>query len=591
MKANPNIFELIQVLWVHISPRRRKQFLLVLFMMLLTSFAEILTIGAVLPFLQVLTFPEKVFLLDWVQPFISFLNIQSPSELLLPLTIVFITAAILAGMMRLLLLWASTRLTFAAGSDLSISIYRRTLYQPYSVHVSRNSSEIISGISSKVSNVIGMINNILIIISSFVIALLILLALLLINPLIAISAFGGFGFLYFSIIKINSKKVLLDSERIARESTNVVKILQEGLGGVRDVLIDGTQEVYCQVYKKADLTLRKAQGNNVFIAGSPRYAMEALGVALIATLAYMLVKQANGLSNAIPTLGALALGSQRLLPILQQAYGAWSNIKGYQISLQDTIELLNQPLPKFIGDSNSKPIKFERNIQLKDVGFSYLSQNPQILKSINLSIDKGARVGFIGSTGSGKSTLLDIVMGLLIPTNGTLEIDDEVVTSENMRDWQRRIAHVPQSIFLSDGSVEENIAFGIPKDKIDFKRVKDAAEQAQLADTIEAWPEKYKTFVGERGVRLSGGQRQRIGIARALYKRADVIIFDEATSALDVQTEEAVMSSIEGLSEDLTILIAAHRLSTLKKCTQIVEIERGILNRLGSYQELLNGNV
>lgn len=427
MKANPKIFELIQALWVHISPRRRKQFLLVLFLMLLTSFAEILTIGAVLPFLQVLTFPEKVFLLNWFQPFISFFNIQSPSELLLPLTILFITAAVLAGMMRLLLLWASTRLTFAAGSDLSISIYRRTLYQPYSVHVSRNSSEIISGISSKVSNVIGMINNILIIISSFVIALLILLALLLINPLIAISAFGGFGFLYFSIIKINSKKVLLDSERIARESTNVVKILQEGLGGVRDVLIDGTQEVYCQVYKNADLTLRKAQGNNVFISGSPRYCMESIGIVLIALLAYALVNQANGLSNAIPTLGALALGSQRLLPTLQQAYAAWSNIKGYQISLQDTIELLNQPLPKFIGDSNSKPIKFERNIQLKDVGFSYLSQNPQILKSINLSIDKGARVGFIGSTGSGKSTLLDIVMGLLIPISVLMLLNEATI--------------------------------------------------------------------------------------------------------------------------------------------------------------------
>ncbi len=559
-----------------------------LVLILLTSFAEILTIGAVLPFLQVLTFPEKVFLLNWVQPFIKFFNISSPSELLFPLTFIFILAAILAGMMRLLMLWASTRLTFSAGSDLSISIYRRTLYQPYSVHVSRNSSEIISGISSKVTNVIGIINNLLIIISSTAIALLILVALILINPFIAISAFGGFGFLYFSIIKINSKKVLLDSERIAKESTNVIKILQEGLGGVRDVLIDGTQEIYCQIYKSADLSLREAQGSNAFVSGSPRYVMEALGVVLIALLAYMLVKQTNGLTNAIPTLGALALGSQRLLPILQQAYGAWSTIKGYQNSLQDTIELLNQPLPTFLDDSKSQLITFKRNIQLKDVTFSYLPHAPQILKSINLSIGKGSHIGLVGSSGSGKSTLLDIVMGLLIPTNGTLEIDGEMINPKNMRAWQRHIAHVPQSIFLADCSVEENIAFGVPKDSIDFNRVRDAAEQAQLADTIETWPDKYKTFVGERGVRLSGGQRQRIGIARALYKRADVIIFDEATSALDGKTEEAVMASIEGLSKDLTIFIVAHRLSTLRKCTQIVEIEDGSLNRIGSYQELMS---
>jgi ATP-binding cassette subfamily B protein len=210
-----------------------------------------------------------------------------------------------------------------------------------------------------------------------------------------------------------------------------------------------------------------------------------------------------------------------------------------------------------------------------------------VLKGIDLKIAKGSRVGFIGATGSGKSTLLDIVMGLLQPTNGSMEIDNKEVTSGNHRAWQEHIAHVPQAIFLADSSIEENIAFGIPKDQIDHDRVRQAAQQAQIAESIESWPEQYETFVGERGIRLSGGQRQRVGIARALYKRADVIIFDEATSALDNETENAVMNSIESLNKDVTLLIIAHRLTTLKNCNQIVELSDGEILRSGSYENLI----
>ena len=225
---------------------------------------------------------------------------------------------------------------------------------------------------------------------------------------------------------------------------------------------------------------------------------------------------------------------------------------------------------------------------MNQLGFRYSLQTPYVLQQLDLTIPKGSRVGFIGTTGSGKSTLLDIVMGLLQPTDGSLEIDGQVVTPVNNHAWQAHIAHVPQAIFLADSSVEENIAFGVPKEKIDHQRVRDAAQQAQIADSIETWPMQYQTFVGERGIRLSGGQRQRIGIARALYKKADVIIFDEATSALDNETEQAVMQAIEGLSQDLTLLIIAHRLTTLKNCTQIVELGDGGIQRAGSYQNIVN---
>lgn len=589
MTHNQSIGLLLGRLWFHISKRRRGQFGLLLVLMLLSSFAEIFSIGALLPFLGVLTAPEHVFGYPAMQPIIQRLGLTSPSQLLLPLTILFGIAAFTAGGMRLLLLWTSTRISFATGADLSISIYRRTLYQPYSVHCARNSSEVISGISGKTDGVIyRVIVPILTLISSCVMLVAILLALLAVEPAVALAAFGGFGLIYSIIIRLTRKQQLVDSQCEARESTQVIKSLQEGLGGIRDVLIDGSQSTYCQIYRDADVPLRRAQGRSMFITASPRYAMEALGMVLIAGLAYSLAQQVGGVAKAIPVLGALALGAQRLLPVVQQAYAAWTAVRGGQASLQDTLELLDQPLPDYANQQAVQPLPFDHNISLKALSFQYGPQAPYVLKHINLTIEKGSRIGFIGTTGSGKSTLLDIVMGLLQPTDGVLEIDGQSVTESNHRAWQVHIAHVPQAIFLADSTIEENIAFGVPKDRIDHARVRQAAKQAQIADSIEAWPKQYQTFVGERGVRLSGGQRQRIGIARALYKQADVIIFDEATSALDSETEQAVMQAIEGLSKDLTLLIIAHRLTTLKNCTKIVELRGGKMVRAGSFQDVVN---
>jgi ABC-type multidrug transport system fused ATPase/permease subunit len=583
MKLDAPIATLLRRLWHHISPHRRCQFALLLVLMLLASFAEILSIGTVLPFLGVLTAPERIFEMPVAQPIIQALNLTEPKQLLLPLTVAFGLAALIAGTMRLLLLWASTRLSFATGADLSINIYRRTLYQSYAVHCARNSSEVIDGISGKANGVIyNIIVPTLTLISSSIMLVAILIALLAVQPLIALVAFGGFGLIYIVIVRLTRKQLMADSKCVARESTQVIKALQEGLGGIRDVLIDGNQETYCQIYSDADSPLRRAQGNSLFISTSPRYGMEALGMLLIAVLAYSLAQQVDGIAKAIPILGALALGAQRLLPVLQQAYSSWTQINSGQASLQDTLELLDQPLPNYANQPVTQ-LPFNQSIVLRQLRFRYGEQSPYVLNQLNLTINKGSRVGFIGTTGSGKSTLLDIVMGLLQPTNGLLEIDGQPITPANHRAWQSHIAHVPQSIFLADSTIEENIAFGIPRDQIDHSRVKRAAEQAQISESIESWPKQYKTFVGERGIRLSGGQRQRIGIARALYKRADVIIFDEATSALDNETEQDVMDAIEVLSKHLTILIIAHRLTTLKACTKIFELKNGNIKCVNSY--------
>jgi len=580
-QKNDSTRNLLQRLWCHLSLRRRWQFGLILMLMFLVSFAEIVSIGAVLPFLGMLTSPERITQLPAAQSTMKVLGLTEPKEMLLIFTIIFGLAALIAGSMRILLLWANTRFSYAAGAEISTSIYFRTLYQPYAVHCARNSSVIINGISNQTSAVIFIMNMLLTLISSVVILVAILLVLLSINPLVALAAFGGFGFIYTAIILFTRRRISINSEIVARESNQVIKALQEGLGGIRDILIDGSQSIYRQIYVNADLPLRHAQGTNSFISACPRYVMEALGMLLISILAYVLTQHAGGIMSAIPVLGALALGAQRLLPILQQGYGAWSGIQSNKISLKDALELLDQPLPNEVHESVLTPLPFNHNITLRNISFCYGEQLPYVIKSVNLTIAKGSRVGFIGVTGGGKSTLLDIIMGLLQPTSGVLEIDGQAVTIMNKHSWQLHIAHVPQVIFLADSTVEENIAFGVPKAQIDFERVQLAAQQAKISESIESWPHRYQTLVGERGVCLSGGQRQRLGIARALYKKADVIIFDEATSALDWETEREVMESIQGLSTDITMLIIAHRLTTLRGCTQIVKLEDGCIKNSG----------
>lgn len=562
-------------LWLHISQRRHIQFKALLLLVVLASISEIVSIGAILPFLGVLTAPQKVFEAPLLAPYIRMMRIQSPDELIFPLTIFFCLAAIVSASIRILLLRFSSRLAFLTGADLGLMIYKKTLYQPYIVHLSRNSSDVISGIINKTGSVIfqtllPMVN----LLGSVVILTSILITLLYINPLIAVITFMGYGTLYAAIIFFTRRSLALNGIIESQESTRVIKYLQEGLGGIRDILINRLQEIYCNFYHNSDLKLRQAQSNNIFIGGSPRFAMEALGLVLLVLLAYFLSKDTAKFGELVPILGLFAFGAQRLLPILQQIYASIVNIRSGKAALSDVLGMLDQPLP-IKTHASRVPLNFNSSIELKGVYFAYERGAPYIFKDLNLIIPKGARIGVIGKSGVGKSTLSDLIMGLLSPTTGSLNVDGININEANQEDWQRKIAHVPQNIYLGDFTIAENIAFGTPKDQIDIPKMLICAEQAQIAGMVEGLPQKYDTVVGERGIRLSGGQRQRIAIARALYRDASVLIFDEATSALDGDTEEDVMSSIWGLNSSLTILIIAHRLSSLKNCTQVIEIEVG----------------
>jgi ATP-binding cassette subfamily B protein len=568
--------------------RRRLQLAVLFGLMLAAAAAEIFSIGAVLPFLGVLTAPEKVLANAWIAQITGWVGISGKQDLLFFFTLTFGSAAVVSAGLRMVAMWTQVRMANSIGADFSIKAYERTLYQPYSVHVARNSSEVLAGISKANDLATAMIQPSLNILSSLVILLGLIATILAINPVVALAAMGGFGAIYLAIILVTRRSLGEFSRIAAVQAGRRTKATQEGLGGIRDVLIDGSQGTYARLYRSAIRPLQRAGAWIAFVENSPRLVIEALGMVLIAGLAYSMSQAAGGAANnPILVLGALALAAQRMLPVLQNLYSNFVRVRSLQVSVQDALDLLEQPIPEYVGKPPTASLPFRDAIELQGLHFRYSATTPWVLRGVNLRIPRGSRVGFIGATGSGKSTLIDILMGLLPPREGQLLIDGTPVFPDQIRGWQAHLAHVPQAIFLADISIAENIAFGVPPEQIDRERVRAAARQAQIAEAIEGWSEGYDTLVGERGVRLSGGQRQRIGIARALYKRADVIVFDEATSALDNQTEASVMASIESLHPDLTILIVAHRLTTLRGCDLIVELERGGIRRMGTYQKII----
>ena len=568
---------LLSRLWVHLTRRRRTQFLLVLGLSGMSALTEMVGLGLVFPFLTVLVSPEKVIAIPAIVKLKYFLGIDSTDALLFSLTIALVSATVIACIVRLLLLWANAQVSNSIGGELSLELYRRTLFQPYIIHIERNSSEIIAGIVTKASHATSFLLQTGIFLSSSLVLITLSFTLVVIDPQVALSTVIIFGTIYILISHIVKKSLRNNGEILSYEAPRIVKALQEGLGGIRDVLLDGTQSHYCDLYAYSDRRIRRAQSENHIINMFPKYLIEALAVTVISILAYQLNQEGSAFQSAIPVLGVLALGSQRILPTLNLAYAAWANILTTLSSVSDTLALLDQPLPPEAFDHVSEQFNLTNYIRLESVDFKYQSTGKLILKSIDLTIKKGERIGIIGLTGSGKSTFLNILMGLMPPSSGRLVVDGITITKKNSHSWRKTIAHVPQNIFLADASIAENIALGMPLQDIDMDKVRRVAERAQIADIIESRPGGYTARVGESGLKFSGGQRQRIAIARALYKSASVIVLDEATSSLDDITEEEVTSTMRNLGRELTIITVAHRIGSLRDCDRIFRIKSGIL--------------
>jgi ABC-type multidrug transport system fused ATPase/permease subunit len=565
------------------SRRRRRQFYLVGLLMVLGALFEVLTIGAVVPFLALLADPGRIQSLPLVIPVTEALGATTRQDQLFVVAAIFAAAALMAGIFRLILSWSSQTFVFKLGHDLTVQIQRRILSQPYSYHISQNSSEIVASLEKVQILVNYGLLRIMLAMTAVIISIFIIAAIVYIDPLTALLAAIGFGLTYGLVTYFTRERLARNSKIVSSAYSRRVQIIQESLGGIRDIILDGSQAVYVDELEKADRSLVNARASSEFIAATPRFVIEAAGMVLIAVIAVVITAREGGIQQSLPILGALALGAQRLLPLFQQIYYGWASAAANRSVMNDTLKLMALPIPAETQTA-VVPLELQHEFKMDDVAFTYPNRTQPALSQISFTITRGMRLAIVGATGSGKSTLVDLIMGLLEPTDGHIKVDGQNLTGTVRRAWQKSIAHVPQSIFLADSTIAENIAFDSKNGVIDMDRVVAAARKAQLHDFIMSLPDGYHSGAGERGIRLSGGQRQRLGIARALYKRAPVLVLDEATSALDIQTEADVMKSLNTLEEDgLTIIIIAHRLSTLSGCDTVIRLENGQVAEIGSY--------
>jgi len=587
-REKDTIGSVLRSLYKKLSASRRRQLHALFFMMLLGAVAEVMTLGAVLPFLALMADPGLAEDYPRLQSVFAFFGWTKPDDLLVPVALMFGLIALLTGAIRVALSWASNTFTFQLGHELGVDVYRRMLYPPYSYHTERNTSEIVAAIAKVQIVTQGVILPLMQSFIAMTMGLFIVIALMIVAPYVSLAAFVGFGVVYFGISLLTRQRLQRNSETIVKAHSRRIQAVQEGLGGIRDVLIDSSQEVFLRKFAQLDSEIREAQAMNQFIGASPRFALESAGMLLIALLALILSRGEAGLSGALPVLGALALGAQRLLPLMQQVYLGRTQIAANWDIMGEVIRLLGVEIPKeHLTQAGEESLVYSKALRLDEVVFQHKAGLEPVLKGVTLEIPRGSRIGFIGKTGSGKSTIMDLVMGLLEPSSGTISVDGRVLDARARRLWQEQVAHVPQAIFLSDGTIAENIAFGVEVEDVELEQVKRAAVKAQLSSFVDTLPEGYSTVVGERGVRLSGGQRQRIGIARALYKNASLLVFDEATSALDRETENSVMRAIAELDRDLTLLIVAHRLSTVSLCDQVVRVEAGHIVEIGNFESVV----
>lgn len=574
--SEPSLRYLLLKLWSHLSRVRRRQLGLLIILMLCCSALEVVSLAAVLPFLAVLTNPDSIWsnpsLRNWAINF----GIVRANDLLFPITLAFSFVAIFAGIVRLVNLWANGRLAAAIGSELSCKAFYHTLCQPYESHVKYNSNDLKASIFTDTYRVINLVINPLLVAASSSISVVALLVLIVnINFTASASLILSLCFSYLTAVFISKKY----NQNLGNQEVNLarrlMRMIDESFAGIRDIILDNLQNRAYKRYAQIDIYLRLSQSKSLFLKTYPRAIIEPIGIAILSLCAFVLVSS-QGFIDALPLFGVLVFGLQKMLPFGQKIYDGWIASHNAKKSLINILSLIDQPLPLWCRKKiNVIPLNAE--VCFENVSYSYSSSTPLILNNVNLTISNGERIGVVGVTGGGKSTLIDLLMGLLTPTSGLIKIDgSDLHESENVQlllSWRKLISHVPQDIFLLDATIAENIALGCDVNEIDWNLMRRVAFNAQLMDFINSSKFGFSTTIGERGVQLSGGQRQRIGIARALYNQPKLLILDEATSALDYQTETLIMQNIYTLTEDITLIMIAHRIESLKFCDRVYTVE------------------
>jgi ABC-type multidrug transport system fused ATPase/permease subunit len=567
-----NIYTLKKLI-EQIGSKRKIQFLFLLLFTIVSALLEVLSIYSIVPFIGLVTNEDYVGNVPYIKEFIL---IDDRNKAVMVYGLIFGFLYILNAFSRILLIYCSARLSKMTTAELSINMYKYKIYESYSNYIVEKSANIISAITQKVYAVGHVINAIINIISGGIILLCIIAILIVINPKVMTISILFFATLFILISLLTKKKIKESSKIVNSSQNNVVKGLQNAIGAIRNIILDKTQNFYTKLFKVESFNLARQNAFIQFIQQSPRYIFEATGIFLFVILLiyWNAAKSKEEFLIIFPTLAALAIGAQRILPLLNAVYSNIVTIKGSFYQVAEVTDILsNYSLSKKENIKiKKKDINFKNLISFKNVSFSY-DKRSNILQDVNFEIKKGSKIGVIGKTGEGKSTFLDLLMGLLEPQKGAIYIDSCKLSKETCDSWHSKVSHVPQKIFLSDDSFLENIAFGKEKETINKKKVELVSKQSQIHELIIKSEDGYNKKVGEQGISLSGGQIQRIGLARALYKEAELLILDEATNSLDGYTEKLIMEEINNSSKGLTVVIVSHNLNTLKDCDVIFEVK------------------
>lgn len=580
---------------IYILPKGDPFKLFILFiLMMVAAGLEVVGIGMIPAFVAIVASPDKILDIIWLQPLFEVLNITSSKDLLLWGGTGLVGIFIIKGAYIITFNFFEARFIYNRRYTISHRMMSSYMQAPYTFHLQRNTAELLRNISNEVNVVINIVvTNILKIAREGVMAISILIFLFIVEPLITllIIALSGIGTGSFVLLIRNKIKQYGEEELNRRKE--MIQAVNQGLGGIKDARVLNRENDFIEKFRVQAQKSTRLMAYLKFIMQIPKPVIETTAVLGMLLISVILVWQGRSMEVIIPILTLFAMATVRLMPSVQLIGSMYTNLRYNMVSLNpiyDDLKELEEYRNRFLEDRKSKKkIKLHRQIDIENVWYHYPGSDEQAMKGVSLSIPKGSAVGFVGPSGAGKTTIVDLLLGLLEPDQGYIKVDG-VDIQKNLSAWQRNIGYIPQSIYLADETLRSNIAFGLPENEIDDKKVMEAVRLAQLEEMVSRLPEGLDTFVGEQGTRISGGQRQRVGIARALYHNPEVLVMDEATSALDNITEKHITEAIDALKGDRTIIMIAHRLTTVKNCNMLYFMRDGRIEQSGTYDELVESN-
>ena len=568
-----------------------KKVLLVFFGLILVGLLEVAGVSSIAPFMAVIASPDIIHENKYLEIAYQFSQAPNDNTFIIYLGVFSISVLLIANFVNAFMVWQINYFSYLQTHRVSVRLMRGYLHRPYSFYLDQNTSELSKNILNEINRSIGgTVLPALTVLSKLILTIFIFILLVYIDPIIASCTTIILGSAYWLIYRFVRSR--LNNIGVGANETNfqMYKTANEAMSGIKDIKLRGIEEEFVGRFNNPSQRFNTYLAQKTIMALLPRYLLEVVAFSGIISVMIFFVSTGYTTTEILPIVSLYAMAGFRLLPAVQQIYSGITNFKFNLPALEKLYSDLSKAPVSAYEINNQEPMVLSEDLEVNSLSYSYSNSKSLVLNKLNLKINANTTIGIVGSTGSGKTTLIDLLLGLLSPNSGSISVDGVEINDNNIRAWQQIVGYVPQSIYLNDDSIERNIAFAVPKNQVDKKLIKQVAKMANLDSFVESLPEKYNTVVGERGVRLSGGQRQRIGIARALYHNPSVIFLDEATSSLDGITENVIMEAIQNLSHKKTIVMVAHRLTTLKECDVIHLMQNGHIVDSGTYQQLVDNN-